>query len=497
VTILSRCQRYDFKRIHADVIVARLREVLAAEGLSIADDGLFVIARAAEGGMRDALSLTDQVLSFAGEHATAEQVTSALGLIDRRTVVDCVAAILARDTRSALSAVDRVFDQGHDLRSFVEAIASEMRHLAISRSAGTINGFVDLAREDVDVIDEVARRYDPRDLLRLFQTALAGVDDVAESENAKLASELVILKLCARPPVTDALLVNEALVRLDALVRGRPVPPLSPTHRQERGDARATALVEETLAPAAQSARTALPRRETAHAPVEKAASATTRAAASPAPSRAPMASVKDTSSPSPPDTRVGAPAIDDGSEDPPGLEELSGPVPTVEHVVAPAIDIADADTDEMDTDDLDPALGFTLEGVDPRMKSFVDQVWNKNQALGAHLMHARLVGVDQASTGPRVKLSFERGLHERSTRDAVGEAFIKSALVDAFGEGATVELVAHDAGADQPPTLADAVKKAKDDAEKALDAHARAHPVVKKAIELFGGEVRSVRRTG
>jgi DNA polymerase-3 subunit gamma/tau len=503
VTILSRCQRYDFKRIHADVIVARLKEVLAAEGLSVAEDGLFVIARAAEGGMRDALSLTDQVLSFAGEHATAEQVTAALGLIDRRTVVDCVKSILARDTRSTLLAVDRVHDQGHDLRTFVEAIASELRHLAISRSAGTIDGFVDLAREDILVIDETARGFEPRDLQRLFQTALAGVDEVAESENPKLASELVALKLCARPPVADALLVNEALVRLDALVRGRPVPPLSPTHRQEReaSGARATALVEETLAQGSRATSGVVPSppRETPHVPGDAGSTTTTVLGAAVKPAPPPKAARADSpvSSSRPLDARETAPRVDEGREDPPQEDDVSGPIPVSPIVAAAVGEGTEIEVDDVDADDLDPALGLPLEGIDPRMKAFVDHVWTKNERLGAHLMHARLVGVDKAASGPLVKLSFERGLHERTTKDAIGDTIVKNAVVHAFGAGAVIDLVPHVEGAGQPPTLAEASKKALDDVEKALDAHARAHPVVKRAIELFGGEVRSVRRTG
>jgi DNA polymerase-3 subunit gamma/tau len=497
VTILSRCQRYDFKRIHADVIVARLKEVLAAEGLSVADDGLFVIARAAEGGMRDALSLTDQVLSFAGEHATGEQVTAALGLIDRRTVVDGVRAILARDTKNALIAIDRVHDQGHDLRTFIEAIASELRHLAISRSAGTIAGFVDLAQEDVDAIDDTAQHHDARDLQRLFQTALTGVDDVAESENAKLASELVVLKLCSRPPVADALLVNEALVRLDALVRGRPVPPLSPTHRRSRDaeGSTATALVEETLEQAAraQSRDRSPPPRETPHVK-DPAISTTVRPNAGNAANGAAIAPSATSSKGD--ETRASAPTFDDGREDPPTHDEPGAPVTSALTSVSPTSAEPEVEVDEVDADDLDPALGLPLEGIDARMKAFVDHVWMKNERLGAHLMHARLVGVDQAASGPRVKLSFERGLHERSTKDAIGDTIVRQAVVMAFGEGALIELVPHVEGAGQPPTLAEASKKALDDVEKALDAHARAHPVVKKAIELFGGEVRSVRRT-
>jgi len=464
VTILSRCQRYDFKRISVDVIVARLKEILAHEKLEIADDGLAVIARAAEGGMRDALSLTDQVLSFAGERATAEQVTAALGLIDRRTVTGAVDAILARDAHAALVAVDRVFEQGHDLRTLVESIATELRHLTVARATGSVAGFADLSPDDVAAVDARAAAHDGRDLQRLFQTALTGVDDVAESENAKLASELVVLKLCARPPVADALLVNEALLRLDAVVRGRPVPPLAHGGRRE-APGPAIAVVEETL-------RAERP-------PVREAAPAARPTGVTASPPRAEAKAM---------------PAAADVDDEP----IVVVPPTTVSPASAPSSTTTSVDAagDDAELDDHDPALGLPLEGVDPRMQAFIDELSRANGRVAGHLTHAWLASVSTGAAGPVVTLGFKNDQHHRVARDASKDAQVKGALVRAFGDGATLEIAPVGDADDRPPTLAEAQAKALADVEKALDAHARAHPIVQRALELFGGEVRSVRRS-
>ncbi|HEY1100658.1 MAG TPA: DNA polymerase III subunit gamma/tau, partial [Myxococcota bacterium] len=234
VTVLSRCQRYDFRRIPSPLIISRLKSVLDVEDIGIADAGLDVIARAAEGGMRDALSLTDQVLSFAGAEplkaggavVSAEQVIDALGLIDRRTIAAAVDAVITGDAPSALNVVSLAFSRGFDLKQLLTMVAEELRHLSVAQATGTIKGYADLADDDVVRIDQRAKAVDPKDALRVLGMALDGIDLVARSEDPRLAIELVFLKLCRRPPIGDALLISEALVRLERLSKGMAIPPL-------------------------------------------------------------------------------------------------------------------------------------------------------------------------------------------------------------------------------------------------------------------------------
>lgn len=237
VTILSRCQRYDFKRIRTAVIVERLEDILKHEKITIHRAGLETIARAADGGMRDALSLTDQVLSFAGESASSDDVIEALGLIDRSTILNSTFAILERDHQKALALVTRAYDQGHSLRQLMQLVTEEIRHLTVSRMLGSIVGLADLTDEDAKQIDERAGSCDSKDLQRIFQQSLEGIDLVSRAQNERLAIELVFIRLCDRPPVSDAVAISEALVRLDALVRGRKVPPLAGQSRRSSGQA--------------------------------------------------------------------------------------------------------------------------------------------------------------------------------------------------------------------------------------------------------------------
>jgi DNA polymerase III subunit gamma/tau len=247
VTILSRCQRYDFRRIRTSVIVKRLTEILTKEGISIQDAGLETIARAADGGMRDALSLTDQVLSFAGESAEVADVIEALGLIDRGTILEATFSILDRDHKKALELITQAYERGHALRQLMQLVTEEIRNLTLSAMLGTIAGFADLTDDDAARIDARAKTSDAKDLQRLFQQALDGIDLVARAADPRLALELVFIRLCDRPPVSDAVAISEALVRLDALMRGKQVPSLTESAFAEGSPVKS--IVDKSLSP--------------------------------------------------------------------------------------------------------------------------------------------------------------------------------------------------------------------------------------------------------
>ncbi|MCC7071584.1 MAG: DNA polymerase III subunit gamma/tau [Deltaproteobacteria bacterium] len=518
VTILSRCQRYDFKRLPQKVIVARLKQVLALEAVSISDGGLEVIARAAEGGMRDALSLADQVLSFAGTGgATPEQVTEALGIIDRRSIVRAVEAAIGADAKEALAVVDEAWARGHDLRQLLASVAEELRHLCVASATGSVKGFADLTDEELGRIDARAHELDGKDLTRLFGIALDGIDPTARAEDPRLAVELVLLRMCGRPPLAEALAVSEAILRLEALAKGKQVPPLSVTEI-----ARAATLAR---------APTATPRADAAslaQAPVapSRVDAAPSRADAPVAPSRAnapvhfslPPKPGEASGAPSVSGERGGDRAVAGGGgviTSPPTLFDGEDPPAIAE--VAPSSAAQSASTDESDERDddaapvladarpaapvaaveeeeeaPDPAAGLPLEGVDARLVQFVDQVARTHRPMAMHLDHARLVRVSNGS----VELCFPRELHARALVGAVDAPVIKDALEAAFGKGARLCIVAPPADAALAQvSLAEARERALAEAQRALEQHAKSHPVVEKAVALFGGEVRQVKR--
>ena len=506
LTILSRCQRYDFRRLPQKVIVARLKQVLSQEQASVSDGGLEVIARAAEGGMRDALSLTDQVLSFAGtDGATAEQVTEALGIIDRRSVVRAVEAALRGDAKDALAVVDEAWARGHDLRQLLAAIAEELRHLCVASATGSVQGFADLTDEELARIDARARELDGRDLTRLFGMALDGIDTVARAEDPRLPVELALLRMCGRPPLGEALAISEAVLRLEALAKGKAVAPLSPAEIA-RAAALPRAMASAAPAAAIESPRAAPPSVAPPRAAPPSVAPPSATAAASPA-SPLPPAPPAPPASPTPAarDEITSPPTLFDG-EDPPTIAEVSAataPAPPAEgetedgaaEVVsaAPVAAVVSGEASPEDDEEApDPAAGLTLEGVDAPFLAFVDQVARAHRPMAMHLDHARLLKAE----GGAVEVFFPRELHARALSAAVDAPVIRDALEAAYGKGARLLIVPAPADPAQgKPSVAEARERALAEAQRALEQHAKSHPVVEKAVALFGGEVRQVRR--
>ncbi len=129
LTILSRCQRFDFHRIGIPHLLARLREVCAGAGLTVDDDALYLIARAAEGGLRDALSILDQVAAFGEKRVTAEDIHQILGTVRAEALDEAVAALDSGDAARALKLLRSLVEQGKDLRLFVRELLARLRTL--------------------------------------------------------------------------------------------------------------------------------------------------------------------------------------------------------------------------------------------------------------------------------------------------------------------------------------------------------------------------------
>ena len=135
ITILSRCQRYDFKRISIDTIAGRLAELTQAEQIDVDDRALRYVARAADGSMRDALSLLDQCVAFHfGEKLTYDNVLEVLGAVDNRVFSKLFQAVLASDTKACIREIEEMIIQGRDLSQLVNDFVWYMRNLLIAKT---------------------------------------------------------------------------------------------------------------------------------------------------------------------------------------------------------------------------------------------------------------------------------------------------------------------------------------------------------------------------
>ncbi len=199
-TILSRCQRFDFRRIPAGLLVDHLKAISEKEQANLSDPVLYAIAREADGSMRDAQSLLEQMLSFSREDLTDEQVLDVLGVIDRSTVQRAGKAVIEGDVRACLDVVDDLYRRGIDNRRFCRQLCDHFRNLlVISLGEGEAERRLDLPEEEKKLLGEEAKRTTPETLYLYFQTIMKGEEDIRRSTVPKIALEMLLLRMAQLP----------------------------------------------------------------------------------------------------------------------------------------------------------------------------------------------------------------------------------------------------------------------------------------------------------
>jgi DNA polymerase-3 subunit gamma/tau len=226
--ILSRLQRFDFRRIGPHAIVARLKQVAAAEQLKVDDDALHLIAKSANGGMRDALSLLDQVLSFGEGPVTAARVREVLGLIPDELYGEMLRAIVERDPGAIFPLVDRLLDSGADLSEFVNGAGETLRALMLVGVGGQPEG---LTEGLMTVVRDYAPQLPPADIVRLLTILSESEERLSRSANTRLLVEVLLLRWAMLDRTVELSEVLDALKGVgpsDSRTVGRNPSPPSP-----------------------------------------------------------------------------------------------------------------------------------------------------------------------------------------------------------------------------------------------------------------------------
>ena len=201
VTVLSRCQRFDLRRIPAEKLAAHFAEVSNAEGVEVESEALGMIARAAEGSARDGLSILDQAIAHGAGAVTADQVRDMLGLADRGRIRRLLGLVLAGDAAAALSELDEAHDLGIDptqlLRGLMESLHSA------TRAKASANADPSLSAEEREAANEMARQLSWGTIHRLWQMLLKGLQDVEVAPDPREAAEMALLRLIHAADMPD------------------------------------------------------------------------------------------------------------------------------------------------------------------------------------------------------------------------------------------------------------------------------------------------------
>jgi DNA polymerase III subunit gamma/tau len=242
VTILSRCQRFDFKRIPLRQIVEHLRNITRKEGVEISDAGLSLIAREADGGMRDAESLLDQVVSFAGTVVEDKQILDILGIIDREILFRLSGSIIEGDMKECCKVVDQVYNYGYDMKTFYRSLMQQFRDLLISFISRE-SDLMEISENDREKADEQAQKAGRERLQVMLNLLMKREENLRFTTHPRLAIEATVLQLCQ---LRDFLSFEELLERVERLGKGTtvtapsvpapeaPINPDPPAERKEK-----------------------------------------------------------------------------------------------------------------------------------------------------------------------------------------------------------------------------------------------------------------------
>jgi DNA polymerase-3 subunit gamma/tau len=194
VTVLSRCLQFNLKRFPPGLIYQRLTEIAQAEKLDFEPDALRLVARSAEGSMRDALSLLDQVIAFGGTKLTAADTRTMLGTLDRTQVFDIVAALVARDAKKVLACVEVLDQRAPDYREVLADLAAVLQKLALLQAVPDLQ--LDEA-EDIETYRRLAGALSPEDAQLFYQIAIVGRRDLELAPDVRGGFEMVLLRMLA------------------------------------------------------------------------------------------------------------------------------------------------------------------------------------------------------------------------------------------------------------------------------------------------------------
>ena len=215
-TILSRCQRFEFKRLPTSLIVEKLKSVVSREKLTINEEALLGVARAAGGSLRDAESLLDQMAAYGAGKVTPEDVQALLGLMDEEMFVSAVAAVRERDPVRLLRLVAQLSDNGVDLNQWTVSFLGFVRHLMVAKAGAGSLGFEDLGEESIEKICALAERCSLEEILQMAQALTAAFETMRRVQEPRIPLEVALLRLGTAGPSVS---VSELIERVEKLGR--------------------------------------------------------------------------------------------------------------------------------------------------------------------------------------------------------------------------------------------------------------------------------------
>lgn len=212
-TILSRCQRYDFRRINVNEIIGRLKFIAQQEKITIDDDSLLLIAKKGDGSMRDAQSIFDQVISFCGTTIESKQVANALNIVDQELFFKASDAIKAKDTTAGLALIEEVVHSGYDVKEFVSGTAEHFRNMLIAKTTGSTQ-LIEESEHHRKRYAADSESFTLHDLLRIIKVVTDTENVIRYSVQPRFKLEVMMIQLTK---MDSSVKIDDLLSQLDDL----------------------------------------------------------------------------------------------------------------------------------------------------------------------------------------------------------------------------------------------------------------------------------------
>ncbi|WHZ23663.1 MAG: DNA polymerase III subunits gamma and tau [Nitrospira sp.] len=452
-TILSRCQHYNFRRISKAEIARRLRHVAEQDGLTIEDRSLMALARASEGSMRDGLSLLDQIIAFGAKAIRHQDLETLLGAVPQERVRAMIEAVIEQDSPKALQVVAGLLDQGHDLRAYCADLVEYVRNMlvaAVVPPGPELRGLIEASEEDLTRLAGDAQRFTVEQLQELFRLCAAAEDSLRTSAHPRFALETAAVRATRLLRASDGTAISIGLA-------SQPGAPAS----TGRGNAQPQASSQ-------SSDRATRPGTPRGDSPKENQEAAKKAPAVSGGPARA---------------QSVVRP--------PEAADPAKVPAP---RAMSPSITPLPSEPVRHEREAMSPSEGSPAT-VDVNWEQFQEAVTANHPNIAPFLEMGRLVGME----GPLITLGFAK--HATAARSMLEKEDNLRALA-ALGErlyGSPLRIRIVEVSEQEPgsvPTMKQLRVAKEQEQHLILTQRAKAHPLVKQALEMFGGELAEVRTT-
>jgi DNA polymerase III subunit gamma/tau len=202
-TILSRCHRFDFRKVSIQEVTEHLEYVCNQEGVAFEKEALWALARQAGGSVRDSFSYLDQVITYSGPKITYQDVIESLGLTDRRLMTALLSDVVATDTASLMTHMEDIFISGSDVGVFAEEFLEQIKNLLITKTSSEPEKFLDLPVAEVEILKGISQKISLGHIHILFDLMFEVTQNLMRSQDQKTILEVGLLKLCLYPKIVD------------------------------------------------------------------------------------------------------------------------------------------------------------------------------------------------------------------------------------------------------------------------------------------------------